>query len=201
MLVTPPTFFFIALLAFLLAGPAMLRAQGGRDTTRILSEQEKDAAIKKARHKAIYGDARKATIMSACLPGLGQIHNKRYWKLPIIYAAIGGLTWWGVTSHNNYKYYSNNLKAEFDNDASTSNQTPYSTDNLIILKNTEKKYRDYAIIGVAVIYLLNVVDANVDAHLKTFDVSDDLSLHIDPYSNIGYNRQLNTGLTLRLTFK
>ena len=53
----------------------------------------------------------------------------------------------------------------------------------------------------ALVYLVNIIDANVDAHLRTFDVSDDLSLQLNPYSNLDYNNKLQTGLTLKLKFK
>lgn len=185
----------VALFMLLLATAPCLQAQ--QDTTSIREKSE--AAAKKARNKAIYGDARKASIMSACLPGLGQVHNKKYWKVPILYAALGGVVYLGLNSQRQYKYYSDNLrKGVID---PTANTTGYSTDQLIVLKNSEKKYRDYAIMGCALLYLLNIIDANVDAHLKTFDVSNDLSLRVRPYSGMGYGNQVNTGLTFQLTFK
>jgi len=158
-------------------------------------------ANKKAIKKAIYSDARKATIMSAVIPGLGQTYNKKYWKIPIIYAALGGLGYWGINNHIQYKYYSDNLRAEYDDDATTTNSTPYSPDQLIVQKNYYKKFRDIAIMGGALVYALNIIDANVDAHLKTFDVSDDLSMKIKPYYNLNYDNTLQTGLTLKLNFK
>lgn len=156
---------------------------------------------KRAVNKAIYSSARKATIMSACLPGLGQIYNHKYWKAPIIYAALGGLGYWGVTNQKKYKYYSDNLRYENDDNPNTINETLYSTDQLITQKRYYRKFRDYAIIVGALVYLVNIIDANVDAHLKTFDVSDDLSLQINPYSNLDYNNKLQAGLTLKLKFK
>lgn len=158
-------------------------------------------ANKKAVRKAIYSDARKATIMSAVLPGLGQAYNKKYWKIPIIYAALGGLGYWGVNNHVQYKYYSDNLRAMHDDDASTINSTPYNSDQLIVQKNYYKKFRDIAIMAGAVVYALNIIDANVDAHLKTFDVSDNLSMKVKPYYNLNYDNTLQTGLTLKLSFK
>jgi len=156
---------------------------------------------KHAVKKAIYSSARKATIMSACLPGLGQIYNKKYWKAPVIYVALGGIGYWGITNQIKYKYYSNNLKAIYDDDESTINTTLYSSDQLVTQKRYYRKYRDIAIIVGALVYLVNIIDANVDAHLKTFDVSDDLSMQIKPYSNIDYNNKLQAGLTLKLNFK
>lgn len=156
---------------------------------------------KKAVKKAIYSSARKAAIMSAVLPGLGQAYNKKYWKMPIIYVALGGLGYWGITSHQQYKYYSNNLAAIYDENSNTNNTTPYSASQLITQKNYYKKYRDIAIMVGALVYVVNIIDANVDAHLKTFDISDDLSMKIKPYYNINYNNTLQTGLTLKLNFK
>jgi hypothetical protein len=166
------------------------------------AEYKKDSTeAKKAVKKAIYGDARKATIMSACVPGLGQLYNKKYWKTPVIYAALGGIGYWGVTNHIKYKYYSDNLKAVYDDDENTINSTLYSGDQLVTQKKYYQKYRDIAIMLGALVYLVNIIDANVDAHLKTFDISDDLSLQINPYSNLDYNNKLQAGLSLKLKFK
>lgn len=166
-----------------------------------MEQKKAEEQAKKARNKAIYGQARKATIMSACFPGLGQIYNKKYWKAPIIYAALGGLGYWGITNQTQYKYYSNNLKYEYDNDPNTVNETKYNDSQLITLKKYYKKYRDYAILGGVLVYALNIIDANVDAHLKTFDISDDLSLKVKPYSGFGYGQQVYTGLSFQFTFK
>jgi hypothetical protein len=151
--------------------------------------------------KAIYGNARKATIMSACFPGLGQIYNRKYWKAPVIYVALGGIGYWGITNQVKYKYYSNNLRAANDDDVNTINETLYSSDQLITQKKYYQKYRDISIMLGALVYLVNIIDANVDAHLRTFDVSDDLSLQLNPYSNLDYNNKLQAGLSLKLKFK
>ena len=162
----------------------------------------KDSTEKKrAVNKAIYSTARKATIMSACLPGLGQLYNKKYWKTPVILAALGGITYWGISNHKQYKFYSQNLKAENDGDATTINTTNFQTDNLLVQKKYYKKYRDIAIMAGLVVYFLNIIDANVDAHLKTFDVSDDLSLQIKPYSNLDHNNKFQAGVSFKLNFK
>ena len=139
--------------------------------------------------------------MSACFPGLGQIYNRKYWKAPVIYVALGGIGYWGVTNQVKYKYYSNNLRAANDDDANTINETLYSSDQLITQKKYYQKYRDISIMLGALVYLVNIIDANVDAHLRTFDVSDDLSLQLNPYSNLDYNNKLQAGLSLKLKFK
>ena len=139
--------------------------------------------------------------MSACLPGLGQAYNKKYWKIPVVYAILGGVGYWAVSSHNNYKYYSNNLRALYDDDAATVNTSGFSSDNLISEKRRFKKNRDLAILIGVLAYGLNIIDANVDAHLKTFDISDDLSMQFKPYGNLDYQNNLQTGLTIKLNFK
>ncbi len=151
--------------------------------------------------KTIYYSPRKAAILSACLPGLGQAYNKKYWKMPIIYGVLGGIAYWGVTNHQQYKFYSRNLTAIYDEDEHTINTTFYSSSQLVTQKKYYKKYRDMAIMVVALAYFINIIDANVDAHLKTFDVSDDLSLQLNPYSTFDASNHLQTGLTLKLNFK
>lgn len=164
-------------------------------------------SIKKSKefHKKTYSMPRKVTLMSAILPGLGQAYNKHYWKIPVIYAGIGGFTYMFIVNNSEFKYYRNNLRAIYDEDPETINTTGYSADNVQLQKVAYRKKRDLAVIGIAAFYLLNVVDANVSAHLKTFDVSDDLSLQIDPSHDIyrtpsgGY--KLGMGLSLKLNFK
>jgi hypothetical protein len=165
-------------------------------------ETRKDSIQKKrAVNKAIYSKARKATIMSACLPGLGQIYNRKYWKTPVIYVALGGLGYWGLSNQKKYKYYSDNLRYANDDDINTTNVTLYSNDQLIAQKRYYRKFRDMSIMLGALVYVINIIDANVDAHLRTFDVSDDLSLQLKPYSNLDYNNKLQAGVSIKLKFK
>ena len=165
----------------------------------------KDSSAKaKADRKKTYSEPRKASIMSAILPGLGQAYNKKYWKIPIIYAGLGGLGYMFVRNNTEYTYYRKNLIAENDEDLATTNATRYSSDQLQVLKLSYRKKRDFAIIGMAIFYILNIVDANVDAHLKTFDVSDDLSINIEPWQTMytsGLGFKTATGISLKLNFK
>ncbi len=165
----------------------------------IIGDTVKPAAKNK---KAIYSGARKATIMSACLPGLGQIYNKKYWKVPIIYAGLGGFGYMFYTNNNKYNYYRAALLYSVDNGgyAIADNRT-YATDQLQTLKINYKKFRDFSVIGIGIFYLINIIDANVDAHLKTFDVSDDLSINIDPWQTISSEGKFVTGLSIKLNFK
>lgn len=173
-----------------------------------LSAQNDSANVPKktANKKAIYGNARKATIMSAVVPGLGQIYNRKYWKAPIIYAGLGAFGYLYVKNQKEYAYYRDNLRNESDDDTTTINTTnpKLSSDDLLSEKNRYRKYRDLGIIGCTIVYVLNIIDANVDAHLKTFDVSDDLSMKITPFNKVGIaNNNLcwQGGITIQLNFK
>ncbi len=167
----------------------------------VFSQADTVKAGKTKSKKAIYREARKATIMSAVIPGLGQAYNRKWWKVPIVYAGLGGFGYLLATNQQKFSFYGKNLKAENDGDPNTINETKYNSDQLLSLKNDYRKYRDLGVIGCAIIYVLNIVDANVDAHLKTFDVSDDLSLELKPYNNLFYSNNsygLQTGITLNL---
>lgn len=184
------------ILGFILPGLAQ------QDST---SAHEQDSLARtKALHRKNYSGPRKASIMSAILPGLGQAYNKKYWKIPIIYAGFGGLGYWFMVNQAQYNYYSKNLRADSDGDPNTVNETRWSDEELLTQKVAYRKKRDVAAIGLIILYIFNVVDANVDAHLKTFDVSDDLSLQVRPWYNV-YNTRLglqsSTGLSITLNFK
>jgi hypothetical protein len=159
--------------------------------------------LNKAQKKRVYSGPRRATILSAVVPGLGQAYNKKYWKIPVVYGALGGFAYMFAVNNKEYNYYRKNLIAVNDDDSSTTNATPYNSDDLQILKLEYKKYRDFAAIGIGLVYLFNLIDANVDAHLKTFDVSDDLSIEVTPWqqmfgTNKGYKTA--TGLSLKFIF-
>lgn len=124
----------------------------------------------------------KAALFSAVLPGLGQIYNDKWWKVPIVYAGLGVT---GAFIISNSIYY-NSLKdaaiLRFDGDSTTIDEFSYATDASLLSEiDLYKRYVDLSWIAFSAVYLLNIIDAVVDAHLYDFDVSDDLSLHVDPY--------------------
>jgi hypothetical protein len=182
-------FFFFASLNF-------LQAQAPAD-----SLSKSDSIARAKRHKKlIYSGPRKASIMSAVLPGLGQIYNKKYWKLPIIYGGIGGFGYMFMVNNTQYNYYRKHLIAEYDGNPDTQNTSGYTGDQLQTLKQDYRRYRDFGAMGMGIIYILNIIDANVDAHLKTFDVSDDLSIRIVPKYEI-YTTSLGLTPVAGLSFK
>lgn len=137
-----------------------------------------------------------ATIRSAILPGLGQVYNKKYWKVPIIYGGFAVAGWYLRDNLQNIERYKNAIIAENDGDPNTSNDTGFNQEQLLRLVDQYKGWRDLSYIAIAAIYILNIVDASVDAHLFYFDVSPDLSLGVDPY--FSPNRMQGTGLTFTL---
>jgi len=137
------------------------------------------------------------------VPGAGQIYNKKYWKTPIIWAGIGTCAYFVRTNHIQYRDYKDALLQRTD----TSIKEPdiylgiYSTDQLLTLQDQYRQNRDLFIIVTTLVYVLNIVDALVDAHLYYFDVSDDLSLNWQPFYNYSVNTGNTAGLSFRLNFK
>jgi hypothetical protein len=172
------------------------------DTTKISSLN--DTIKPRLDKKKLYSRPRTASIMSICLPGLGQAYNRKFWKVPIIYAGLGGFGYMFYFYNSQYNDISKNLRYENDDDPTTVNASRYSSSQLQELKIKPHKMRDWSIIGLSAIYILNIIDANVDAHLKTFDVSDDLSLKIGPWQSMDMTQphaRIVTGLSLKLNFK
>ncbi len=127
-------------------------------------------------------DPKKAAIMSAILPGLGQIYNRKYWKLPIVYGGVGASAYFIGFNRSQYKLFKKYYI--WDTDATNPLKSPYYQNvQPQALRQQADQYRswmEYSYIAFVAIYLLQIVDASVDAHLSGFDVSDDLSLNIHP---------------------
>lgn len=146
---------------------------------------------------------RKATIFSAVLPGLGQAYNKKYWKIPIIYGAFGTLGYFIYDNNSNYKLYKNAYSSRTDDDPLTVDEFEglYTTENLKVLREYYRRNLELTVIFTFAAYSLNIIDAAVDAHLFDFDVSQDLSLHIQPSITpplLGHKP--GAGITFTLTF-
>ncbi len=164
-----------------------------------------DSTSKALKHKENKA-ARTAAIMSACLPGLGQVYNKRYWKVLMIYGAFAGFGYFFLQNNTEYQKYHKTLLFRYQQKANTEDYFPLLSDDKVIAeKKRFKRYRDIAGIGMGAIYLLNVIDASVDAHLARFDkkIDDDLSLGIRTYNQtlcLNNNNTRYWGLSLHLIF-
>jgi hypothetical protein len=192
----------------LLVSP-QLKAQIEIDTSNSEPlEKSKSTIIEDSRPK-------KATLMSAVLPGLGQVYNKRYWKVPIIYLFIGATA---VFAYDNYQLrnaFSNQYKDMIKSGKSVSDPfivqdiygkeydlTGATQDNVKFYRDQAQRQRDFNIILMLAVYAMNIIDANVDAHLREFEINDNLTLKIKPDLRMTpdlYNQQI--GLALQLNFR
>ena len=165
--------------------------------TVIKPEKEKEKKEKKKKKDRVFSPY-KASFFSAVLPGMGQIYNRKYWKLPILYGGVGAL---GYAISFNTKYYREYMSAYRDfviqdpnnksyldflpptwteEDLQNPQNASWFENALKNKKDYYRRYRDLSVIGMVILYALNIMDASVDAHLSDFDISDDLSLNIEP---------------------
>jgi len=143
----------------------------------------------------------KASLYSAVVPGLGQAYNGKHWKIPIIYSSF--FVFGSLLYENNLKYqfFRRNLIAEIDGDPDTENITGRNAENLKANRDQFRRFRDLNMILIVVTYLLQIADANIDAHLIQFGFRKTLALSVDPsVMPTNYTTQMSTGITLKLMF-
>lgn len=196
----------IILLLFLTACTSLLNAQ---EKTPVPAKKDSVTSAGKAMNR--YDSAsrahspKKAAIRSAILPGWGQIYNKKYWKLPIVYGALGvsgGIFFYNLKNYKDTRFAYRvryNMRV-FGTDSALfarirPNLQPLGEESLRFYRNQFRRDIDYSVLFMMLLWGLNVVDAAVDAHLKSFDVSPQLSLKVKP----GYSELARTnGLSLVL---
>jgi len=146
----------------------------------------------------------KSAFYSAVLPGLGQAYNKKYWKIPIVYGAIGTALYFYFDNdkvYDRYRYaYKRRLAGFTDDEFFGPNDTPLiSQDALIRAQRALKRNKEVSMLITVGMYVLNIIDANVDAHLLQYNIDDNLSFQ--PFINLNnpdYN--YNLGVELHLNF-
>ena len=138
----------------------------------------------------------RAAFYSAILPGLGQFYNKSYWKIPLAYAALGTTLYFYIDNTNQYNTYRDALKQRFAGEVDEF-QGLLTTESLINAQDQFRRNRDLSLLAVIGAYVLNIVDANVDAHLRQFNINKDLSFSPDAQPN-PFNGGLDYTLTLKL---
>lgn len=150
----------------------------------------------------------KASFYSGLLPGLGQAYNGDYYKIPIIYAGFTFLGYWYNLNLMQYRRYRDAYNAATDGNPDTENEFEniLTPDGIRRYRDKFRRDRDYAKLYLALFYVLNIIDANVFAHLSNFDVSNDLSFNLSPTIMpesmfTSPNSSPGIGLTLSLTFK
>lgn len=146
--------------------------------------------------------AKKATIYSAILPGLGQVYNKKAWKVPIVYAAIGGCLVAAISNDGEYDKSRNELIYRKDYGSSRDqNFFNFSDTELLARADFYRKWRDNMYIFTGVAYILNLIDANVDAHLFNFSVDENLSMNVVPYTYSQEFKRPVAGLSFTFSFR
>ena len=158
---------------------------------------------------------KKAAVYSAILPGLGQAYNKKYWKIPLVYASFGVIGYFANWNNSNYKLTKTAYIHLNDDDDTTTGYMKlkgvenYDLDNpnhrailsaaLIRYQSYYRRNRDLLFIVMVAAYGLNIIDASVDAHLFNFDISDDLSINWQP-SMLKINNELAYCINFSLNF-
>lgn len=190
--------FLFCISTFVVSGQEEVGNQRQADT--ILVSKKTDTIVEKEH------SPHRATIYSMILPGLGQAYNRKYWKIPIVYAGFGTMYYFIQFNNKEYQLFKDAYDHASQNPDGT--ETPvneyealYDVDFLRSARNYYRRNRDLSYILTGVWYLLNVIDATVDAHLFTWEVDEDLTLRIEPNminsSMIGFQPAGGVRLTLR----
>lgn len=155
-----------------------------------VSKKEKKLKIRK---EAFTPDPKRATWYAIVCPGLGQIYNRSYWKLPIVYGGVLACTYLITWNGRMYNDYRNAYHDIIDSDPNTNSylslfpsydgSQSWLPNTLKTKTNTYRRNRDMSVFAMVLLYMVSAVDAFVDAHLYDFTVSEDLSLHIEPVIN------------------
>jgi len=152
---------------------------------------------------------RKATLYSMALPGLGQAYNEKYWKIPVLYAGFATVGYFGTLNGSEYSKF----KAAYEYKINGETGDPpndyanrYTAEQLRTQRDYYRRNMEFNYILAGFIYILNIVDAAVDAHLSDFDISDDLSLKLAPLpppagTKMPIHYQAGMGLTLTWAIK
>jgi len=132
---------------------------------------------------------KKAVILSACVPGAGQIYNhiampkgkrKAFWKVPLIYAGLGATSYFLIQNQLTQKALKTDYTNRQNGGTPDARWAQFDDDGILTLYNQYLTKRDLSILGVGAVYLIQVVDAGIEAHFVDFDVSEDLSMKISP---------------------
>ena len=164
----------------------------GIDDVEILNDNS--AAVSLGKVRTFNPDPQRALWLSALCPGLGQIYNRRYWKLPIVVGSFVGLSYGASWNNRMYKDYSKGYRDVMDDDPDTRSYMDFFPPTVQesdldmawlqkVMKNKRdyyRRYREICVIAMVGVYLINVVDAYVDASLAHFDISPDLTLDVAP---------------------
>ena len=149
---------------------------------------------------------KKATTLSTICPGAGQFYNGSYWKVPIVLGGFATMAYMIDWNNRGYKRFKLAYDLVTDNNDLTVDEFNgrYSADFLRNLRNNYRRNRDLCIILTGAFYLLNIIDAHVDAQLKDYDISDDLAVTVEPvisnFYSMRYNQSNLVGFSIKFSF-
>ena len=174
----------------------------------------------------------RATRLAAIIPGSGQLYNRDYWKVPLVYAALAGGVWTAIYWRVRYKDFVKGYMEFYDlNDdpdnknygkikagltasstlsvyyrggilnGSRQENRLFTIDQMRRYKDSYRRYFESSVVVTAAIYIVSIIEANVAAHLKTFDISDDLTLRLEPEVNKLLLKNPVPGIRLVFNFK
>lgn len=186
--------------------PSILSAQDTSDSVTVIQEFQDSLIVESDEVVEIVIDTLEnrpntASLYSAAVPGLGQGYNKKYWKIPLIYG--GGIVMGYFLNYNNQLYiqYRDGLIALIDEDDRTQPFDPRLDEgDYQRAVDYWRRNRDLLIIGVVFLYVMNIIDAHVDAHLELFTIEDDISLNLEPSFDQTAMQTSIFGLSLKLKF-
>lgn len=139
-----------------------------------------------------YPHAGKATLYSILVPGLGQIYNREYWKVPIYIGGMAaGLHYYFTFSKSFERFRNIYIEAS---SADSSYDGPFTADQALYYRNIYRRYRDYSLLATAAVYLLQIIDANVFSYMHGFEVNDDISMKVGPAVMLPDNQLALAGL-------
>lgn len=146
-------------------------------------------------------DPRKALLYSAVVPGLGQIYNKKYWKVPIVYGGFAAIAYGYDWNNGLYKLLKSELFYNLEHQTNTSPELGWTNDQLRPFIDRYRRQRDLMVVLFGAMYILQIIDAHVDAHLKAFDVNPNLQVKLQPMMDQNTMTGRQTGLSLIVQFK
>lgn len=196
---------------------------------QVITESIDSTAVKQDQREELPSSLRvlspvKATMMAAALPGLGQVYNRKYWKIPLVYAGFGALSYSIIRNSQNFDGYLNAYQDLTDDVAETTSYEKYTSsfdsgeidpalgaenydpqthswvkDQMLNAVSFYRRYRDLSYIGVGFWYILSILDANVDAIMSDYDITPELNLSVEPVTLSTINGPA-MGIGVKVTF-
>lgn len=192
-------FHFILLACAMLPVAADAQVGGFADEPDTIAQSE-IPDIDVPRSRMFSGRPGKAALFSLIIPGAGQIYNKRYWKAPLVWGAVGGVGAWMLYNIDEYKYlrdvYRDRLIADMEGIDPTDDLLHLTTNQVKGFRDQYDRYRQMSIFIFAMTWIANSAEAFVDAHLKDFDVSDDISIRFNAVDPKGSIAAVQMGVTI-----